>query len=295
MSYLLFMDESGHDHRTTPYEVRGGIALHDTKMWPFIRAIRSLEESCFGDFLYRYKTEIKGSRLLDKDRFRWASQDSAFDELARRKHCLAFLNKSAQRIPLGRTEFTAFGQACLAMARGTFQLLREYEAVLFASVIPCNVHKPATYEATEFLRKDHVFLLERFFYFLDLKGEQGLLIMDETDKTGDRRFVARLQRYFMQTEKGRFRAGRVIPVPFFVASDMAYPVQVADVCVYCINFGFRLPSLGMTAPTRPEIGDEFGPWLNKLQFDGYVQDATGVFRSYGIVYVPDPYESRREK
>ena len=28
MSYLLFLDESGHDHRTMPYEVRGGVALH---------------------------------------------------------------------------------------------------------------------------------------------------------------------------------------------------------------------------------------------------------------------------
>ncbi len=28
MSWLLFLDESGHDHRQLPYEVRGGIALH---------------------------------------------------------------------------------------------------------------------------------------------------------------------------------------------------------------------------------------------------------------------------
>ena len=26
MSYLLFLDESGHDHRTMPYEVRGGVS-----------------------------------------------------------------------------------------------------------------------------------------------------------------------------------------------------------------------------------------------------------------------------
>jgi len=38
MSYLLFIDESGHDHRHAPYEVRGGIALHSRKLWPFIRA-----------------------------------------------------------------------------------------------------------------------------------------------------------------------------------------------------------------------------------------------------------------
>lgn len=27
MSWLLFMDESGYDHRVMPYEVTGGIAL----------------------------------------------------------------------------------------------------------------------------------------------------------------------------------------------------------------------------------------------------------------------------
>ena len=26
MSYLLFLDERGHGHRTMPYEVRGGVA-----------------------------------------------------------------------------------------------------------------------------------------------------------------------------------------------------------------------------------------------------------------------------
>lgn len=26
MSWLLFLDESGHDHKQIPYEVRGGIA-----------------------------------------------------------------------------------------------------------------------------------------------------------------------------------------------------------------------------------------------------------------------------
>jgi len=28
MAWLLFLDESGHDHKQMPYEVRGGVALH---------------------------------------------------------------------------------------------------------------------------------------------------------------------------------------------------------------------------------------------------------------------------
>ncbi len=68
MSWLLFMDESGHDHKQMPYEVRGGIALQDRRVWPFIRAVASLEENCFGVRLADFKKEFKGAKLLDKDR-----------------------------------------------------------------------------------------------------------------------------------------------------------------------------------------------------------------------------------
>ena len=40
MSWLLFLDESGHDHRTMPYEVRGGVALHASELWPFVQDMR---------------------------------------------------------------------------------------------------------------------------------------------------------------------------------------------------------------------------------------------------------------
>jgi hypothetical protein len=36
MSWLFFMDESGHDHKHCPYEVRGGVALRSTKLWNFV-------------------------------------------------------------------------------------------------------------------------------------------------------------------------------------------------------------------------------------------------------------------
>jgi len=53
MSYLLFLDESGHDHKTMPYEIHGGVALHASKLWPFVKALTNLEQAAFGDFLHR--------------------------------------------------------------------------------------------------------------------------------------------------------------------------------------------------------------------------------------------------
>jgi len=292
VSWLLFMDESGHDHRNMPYEVRGGIALQDSKLWPFVNGFQRLELSAYGAQLSQFKKELKGCKLLDKDRYKWAAQDGPMSQEARGKHCRAFLTKGLERKTPTRVEFTAYGQACIEMARGIFELLRDHNAVLFASVIPRDVTRPATYEAEEFLRKDHVFLLERFFYFLESKNEHGLLVMDETEKSYDRRFVRRMENYFRRTETGRYRTTWIVPAPFFVSSDMTYPVQAADMCIYCVNWGFRLPSLGMNATTRSEIATEFGPWLNKLQFKGEGVREGEEFRTFGIVYVPDPYMRR---
>ena len=73
----------------------------------------------------------------------------------------------------------------------------------------------------------------------------GVLVMDETDKREDRRFVARMEGYFTTTW--------IVPTPFFVSSDMAYAVQAADLCIYCVNWGFRLPIRGEPTdePERP--------------------------------------------
>ncbi len=292
MSWLLFMDESGHDHQSMPYEVRGGVALHDSKLWPFVNGFQRLELSAFGTQLSQFRKELKGCKLLDKDRFKWAAQGGPMSQEARGRYCRGFLTKGLEKKTPTRDEFTAYGQACLEMARGIFELLRDHGAVLFASAIPRDVTRPATYEAEEFLRKDQVFLLERFFYFLESKMEHGLLVMDEADETDDRRFVRRLESYFRKTQTGRYRATWIVPTPFFVSSDMTYPIQAADMCIYCVNWGFRLSASGMNAITRQEIATEFGPWLNQLQFRGEGHRDGEIFRTSGIVYVPDPYTRR---
>ena len=187
MSYLLFLDESGHDHKQMPYEVRGGIALHASRIWSFVQAMQRLEFASFGTELQQFRKELKGCKLLDKDRFKWAAQDSSMSDEERRKNCRSFLTKGLEKKQPTKNEFTAYGQACLEMATGIFELLRQHEASLFAAAIPRKIKKPGTSEAADYLRKDHVFLLERYFYFLEDKQEFGLLVMDEVEKSADRR------------------------------------------------------------------------------------------------------------
>ena len=292
MSWLLFLDESGHDHRTMPYEVRGGVAIHAGELWPFVQDMQRLELASFGTALHQFRSELKGCKLLDKDRYKWAAQGPAMSDEERRKHCRGFLTKGLEKKPPSRHEFTAYGQACLHMATGMFELLRNHRAQLFAAAIPRSTIKPATYEAAEYLRKDQVFLLERYFYFLEREQQHGLLVMDEVEKTEDRRFVRRLEAYFRKTQTGRYRSAWIVPTPFFVSSDMTYPVQAADLAIYCVNWGFRLPARGMNAPFRREIADDFGPWLGQLQFRGQSYKDGAVYDTYGIVFVPDPYTAR---
>ncbi len=293
MAWLLFLDESGHDHKQMPYEVRGGIAIQDSQLWPFTRAIQQLERECFGCSLHEFQKELKGSTLLDKKRFRFANQTEPMPSAERQKHARAFLMKGHQKLNPTSSEFCAYGQACLEMAHGIFQLLRDHKARLFASMIPRGSGK-AIGPAEELLRKDKVFLLERFFYFLEKEKQNGLLVLDGTEKNLDRKFVRQLEGYFTKTNMGRYRTQWIVPTPYFVASDMAYPIQVADLCIYCLNWAFRLPTHGMSEPVREEICTEFLDWLRSLQFHGEGYKDGRVFETWGICYVPNPCAPGRD-
>ncbi|MDE2673576.1 MAG: hypothetical protein OXH65_00525 [Paracoccaceae bacterium] len=67
MIQLFFMDESGRDHMSIPYEIRGGFSIHISKLWPFVKKMQQLEIECFDQRL----EEIKGSILFKKDVFEW--------------------------------------------------------------------------------------------------------------------------------------------------------------------------------------------------------------------------------
>lgn len=85
MRWLLFLDESGQDHKHPPYEVRGGVAPHAGELWRFVQGMQRLELDCFGCPLHQFRCEIKGSKLLDRKRYRFAKQREELPAEARRK------------------------------------------------------------------------------------------------------------------------------------------------------------------------------------------------------------------
>ena len=74
MAYFLFIDESGQDHKESPYEVLAGIAIQDTELWKFIKDIHEIELSCFGRRYRLDGREIKGMNFLNRKTFRLANQ-----------------------------------------------------------------------------------------------------------------------------------------------------------------------------------------------------------------------------
>ena len=64
------------------------------------------------------------------------------------------------------------------MTHEVFAALKAHDAVLFASVIP-RVKPPPNYQFEHFLRKNLIFLQQRFSCFLKAKQESGLLTLDQ--------------------------------------------------------------------------------------------------------------------
>ena len=293
MAWLLFMDESGHDHKNTPMEVRGGVAIHASKIWNFLQDFQKEEKKCFGVRLADYGVETKGSKFLQKKRYKSASVPFVMNEAERKKAIRRFLMQD--QLPK-RQDFYAYSAACISMAKRIFALLEKYDAQLFASAIPCDVKMPKDFKFKDHLRNDLAYLQERFCNFLEKKKEKGILVLDQTDKEDDKRFLKALENYYTKTAKGQKRVKFIVPHALFIDSEMSPLIQAADVCIYCINWGYRVPAWKFEGPKRDEIVRDFGDLCHKLQFSGKVYSKTkkDTFGSYGIRFIKDPYKWARD-
>ena len=292
MSWLFFCDESGHDGKNTPLEVRGGVAIHSSKIWSFVQEFKTIEKQCFGVSLAEYRTEVKGAKLLIQKRFEWAHQERKLSENERHNGVRRFLSKNSGHKRPEKRDFTSYGQASIMMAHEVFNLLIKHEAKLFASCIPVGTKPPPDYQYSDYLRKDYVFLQERFYWFLEAQQQEGLLIVDQTERTDDLRYIKRLENYYTKTVEGKKRSKWIVPSPIFVDSGLSAGVQAADLCLYCVNWGFRRPEWNFKGPKRDEIHQQFAGYCGNLQFSGDMVRNRKTYRGYGIIFFPDPYRPR---
>jgi hypothetical protein len=81
----------------------------------------------------------------------------------------------------------------------------------FASIVDKDSPQPEP----SHLRKDYVYLFERFLYFLEDLGPDafGVAAFDELEKVQSHLLLSQMDSYFKRTMRGRQRAGRILPEP----------------------------------------------------------------------------------
>jgi hypothetical protein len=199
--------------------------------------------------------EIKAKKILKTKVFKHAAQLPPIAEAERTTAALACLREGKLAVAEGRPatqtklQLTALAQAKIAFVRRALEIVAQHQVRTFASIVDREAPQPAG----DFLRKDYAYLFERFFYFLEdcPDHHQGLVVFDELDRSKSHILVDQMSRYFQTTAKGRLRASRIVPEPFFVHSELTSLVQIADLVAYIIAWGVRVGS--MTRPAREEL------------------------------------------
>lgn len=289
---LLFIDESGHNRSGTPCEVLAGVAISEDNLWNLVKAVRSAERDHFGGYLRNLLSEeTKGKKLLKTKKFRIAAKDCDLtsDESVTLAHSLLVKGKHARENNLdsaGETyrEMVAYSREALSFVHDVLDIAASHSVQIIASVVDPECPRPEPGK----LRKDYVYLFERYFYFLETlpPRERGLIIFDELEKSQSHILVQQMASYFLGTHTGRYRSSRIIPEPFFVHSDLTTGVFLADLTAYILGWGWRLGSM----PQR--CREELRPYAQKLhdmQFVGEKpkRDGDGVWQLYGIRYLDD--------
>lgn len=259
MAYFLFIDESGHDHHDSPYEVLAGIAIQDADLWKFIKDAQEVEMACFGRRYRMEGREIKAKKFLNRKTFRLAEQLDPID-LVQRSIWARQALENGERVT--KEQLSSLAQAKLAYVRQVLQLCQDYQCKVFA----CIVADPKKVNSnSEMLRKDYVYLFERFYYFLEDKSSEprGIVVFDELDKSASHILLSQMDKYFKNTVKGRARSNLVIPEPFFVHSDLTTGIQVVDLVAYLLSWNFRVGNL--TKPGRQEL-NRFSEQVKLLRY-----------------------------
>lgn len=284
---LLFIDESGHDMRESPYYVLAGITVAESRLWNFTQAILELEHRWFGIRLRDINIEVKGSIFLKRKVFKFSSQRNFVHEKNISRLAKNFLTKGyvKEQDPTSdyhptANEFKAFGLASKRFINQLLELCVDFDVKAFASLV-----KPQELIEAEGLRKDYGYLFERYDNYLrESDGEVGLVVFDELEKSQSHMLLQQIRWYFTETNTGQNRAERIVPEPFFVHSDLTKCIQVADVLAYVLNWGLRLE--GMNKPTRKEI-EPYADRAFKLNYHGQTVNQGKSWPLYGFKYIED--------
>ena len=252
MAFFFFIDESGQDHRESPYEVLAAVAIKDEDLWNLIRMVQELEMKYFGKSYRSDRNEIKARKFIKRKTFRLAAQLPPIPMPKRTALAMQALIDGAH---VTKEQLTALAQAKLAYVQDLIDICNRFRCKAFAAIVSDKKQLPTD---ASMLRKDYVYLFERIYYFLEDRKEahQGIIVFDELDKSVSHLLLDQMDKYFKMTRKGKLRSNMIIPEPFFVHSDLTTGIQIVDFIAYIVSWSFRVKHLD-----KP-IREELKPFLN---------------------------------
>lgn len=280
MAYFLFIDESGHDRKASPYEVLAGVAIQDRVLWNLINDVHKAEFKFFGRRYSEGNSELKGTKILKTKVFYHASLNVIVDN-----DSIPTLAKEAlddgERATVRHLK--ALALAKLGYVRELFEICSKYQCKAFASVIETDARDTVS----DGLRKDYGYLFERFYYYLDDQRprEQGIIVFDELEKTKSHLLIGQAHAYFKDLAIGRQRANLIVPEPFFVHSDLTTGVQIADLIAYIVSWGYR--DTQINKPKREELSS-FSDQIANLRYVA-TRNKNGIpnFKIGSFAYIQD--------
>jgi hypothetical protein len=284
---LYFVDESGIDLKQSPCLVLAGVSIAERDVWPMAQAFDRLRTDCLR-FPPSMAYEVKGSKLLKARIFKQASLHDPIPSERRGEMIERLLDKNGRGKEASALELTALAQAKLDFVDRALDLAADFGMTVFASIVPREA--PRQRDRT-FLRKDFSYLFQRIHcHVCDQRSDvHGVMIFDEQDPALSQRLLDQIHRYFVETDRGQQRAERMIPMPFFVHSDLTPAIQIADLVAYIVNWGLRMSR--MPEPARHELRS-FADKVFALRYEGQEVPLNRKLRKrgnkiWGVAYIPD--------
>ncbi|HEV7938426.1 MAG TPA: DUF3800 domain-containing protein [Solirubrobacteraceae bacterium] len=284
---LYFVDESGIDLKEAPCSVLACVGVEEADVWPFAQAFLKLKEDVLR-FPPTQPYEAKGTKLLTRRVFKLATAAPALSESDRAAAIDVLLEKNARGEDAGFEELVAIAQAKLVFVDKALDLADRFGMTIFASIVPRDA--PQQRDGS-FLRKDFAYLFQRIHCHVCERADHahGVLIFDEQDKALSQGLLDQIHRYFEETDRGKQRAERMIPMPFFVHSELTPIIQLADVVAYIINWGLRMPRMPEVARAelKPLADKVFGLRYQGNEVPVVWRAQARKKRAWGIAYIED--------
>jgi hypothetical protein len=284
---LYFVDESGIDLKKSPCLVLAGVSIRESRVWPMTQAYNALRADCLR-FPAEMAYEVKGSKLLKARVFRQAESQEPMPLEERNAAIERLLEKNARGENADPVELAALAQGKLDLVDRALDLARDFEMTVFASIVSREAPQQRD---RSILRKDFSYLFQRIHcHVCDQEpAAHGVMIFDEQDPALSQRLLDQIHRYFIETYRGQQRAERMIPIPFFVHSELTPAIQIADLVAYITNWGLRTPR--MPEPARPEL-QPFADKVFALRYEGREVPLNPNLgkrgkKTWGIAYIPD--------